>query len=310
MRVVAVAVAVLAWPALCDGAPLGAMSCDFDVDAGFPLDQAAVVIERDRIHMSKFAAPNMLHKHVPFRFGGAEFIEGGGRYLFADTASARDYRDFVVNTYALGGLNFGDQPHFHNLACNWWEVIDHDDTSVALADHVAMRSERYQATGASGDPVRRLLHQRWSTLLSEASARGYAAVQLHYHARLNIVQVVIYVERLAPPNPAAPDPSLVALEADPPLGEAAFGDQGWSRYFDRTQWVMSTWHPYVSGDAGTPSDWPNSPPMPELVCGDGLCVPSRGEDGTSCPDDCAPQCGDAICQAGEDEWACPSDCEW
>ena len=50
----------------------------------------------------------------------------------------------------------------------------------------------------------------------------------------------------------------------------------------------------------------NPNPMPgvcENVCGNGLCGP--GENAGNCSEDCAVECGDAICSVGE---SCPADC--
>src|SRR5204862_7956101 len=95
-----------------------------------------------------------------------------------------------------------------------------------------------------------------------------------------------------------------------PLG-ALFDDRdGWTRDMDKTQWVFTIWQPFQLGDRGAPSLWPYSPPLPGLRCGDGLCVPSSGEDQASCPADCTARCGDAVCQPadGESVTTCPGDC--
>ena len=55
--------------------------------------------------------------------------------------------------------------------------------------------------------------------------------------------------------------SLFALADAPSLGQA-FDDAGWAKLFDRTQWVLTIWFPFESGDTGEPSVWPNSPPFP------------------------------------------------
>ena len=66
--------------------------------------------------------------------------------------------------------------------------------------------------------------------------------------------------------------------------------------------------PVRGGDYGTPAVFPNSPPLPSPLCLDGVCEVSRGESGTSCPLDCPPACGDAVCQQGENTKNCPGDC--
>jgi len=100
---------------------------------------------------------------------------------------------------------------------------------------------------------------------------------------------------------------LEALEFATPLGHA-FDDQGWPKTFDRTQWVLNIWFPFVLGDRGEPSLWTHSPPLPEPSCGDSVCEVSRGERHATCPGDCPPSCGDGVCQTGEDTHNCPGDC--
>ncbi|MCH8147624.1 MAG: hypothetical protein IH987_06455, partial [Planctomycetes bacterium] len=43
-------------------------------------------------------------------------------------------------------------------------------------------------------------------------------------------------------------------------------------------------------------------------CGDGTCDPAC-EDCNSCPTDCAPTCGDGVCECGEDCTSCADDCQ-
>lgn len=47
-------------------------------------------------------------------------------------------------------------------------------------------------------------------------------------------------------------------------------------------------------------------------CGDGVCDPGKGEDESTCPDDCKPPdpvCGDGVCEPPEDSNNCPGDCK-
>jgi hypothetical protein len=53
----------------------------------------------------------------------------------------------------------------------------------------------------------------------------------------------------------------MALRDQPSLGRA-FDDAGWVKFFERTQWVLTIWFPFVAGDLGEPSVWLNSPPFP------------------------------------------------
>jgi hypothetical protein len=122
--------------------------------------------------------------------------------------------------------------------------------------------------------------------------------------------VVAYRDRLTPDSPLGPDVAgLAALEAAPPLGTTVSGT-GWQHALDRTSWALTTWLPFVPGDHGAPSLWHYAAfPSPERPGPDGLCEPSRGENGVDHPDECLPHCGDAIAQReeGEDTATCPSD---
>lgn len=51
--------------------------------------------------------------------------------------------------------------------------------------------------------------------------------------------------------------------------------------------------------------------LENVRCGDGVCDTLGGEDGNTCPADCArvrSGCGNSICDPGEDERTCPADC--
>src|SRR5207302_3717284 len=141
-----------------------------------------------------------------------------------------------------------------------------------------------------------------------AKANGMATVWLAYNEEENLATLIYMHDRVVPYNPNVPDfASLGFLAGQPPLGDALVS-QGFTRNFDRTQWVFTAWLPYVAGDHGDPSLWPNSPPFDEPFCGDGVCEVSRGESHGSCAADCQTHCGDAICQSGETDLNCPGDC--
>ncbi|HSC87338.1 MAG TPA: hypothetical protein VLC09_08720 [Polyangiaceae bacterium] len=51
------------------------------------------------------------------------------------------------------------------------------------------------------------------------------------------------------------------------------------------------------------------PEEPQAVCPNHVCETELGESYASCPNDCAPNCGDANCDdSAENAYACPSDC--
>lgn len=134
----------------------------------------------------------------------------------------------------------------------------------------------------------------------------HGGIWLLYNEQEQLATVVYYADRVVPPDPFVPDfASLGMLASMPPLGDV-FADQPWIKTFDRTHWTLTTWFPFVLGDHGEPSLWPNSPPFPEPYPGDGVCEVSRGENGDNSPD-CPATCGDGVAQEGEDTVNCPGD---
>jgi hypothetical protein len=97
-----------------------------------------------------------------------------------------------------------------------------------------------------------------------------------------------------------------ALATAPTMGKV-LDTLGWPRVFDRTSWILTHWFPFAPADSGEPASWPHSPPFPEPYPGDGVCVPSRGENHATAPADCGPLCGDGVAQPGETDLDCPSD---
>src|SRR5690606_17602455 len=149
--------------------------------------------------------------------------------------------------------------------------------------HQVMRTERFAVTGAAIVPV---LRDLWSGLVDHADGASLSAITLNHARHEGLVEVV----RVAPLAATSPE----ELAADPSVGLLV--PPSFERVFDRTQLVLTVWSPYVAGDRGEPAAWPNSPPLPGPTCGDGVCVPSQGEDGASCAADCPPRCGDLVCQ--------------
>jgi len=296
-----------------DVAAQGAFTCDFAVGPEAFSSNLAAGIERDRMYMA--ARPGMLLKHIPLRVDASAVEQGGlafsgGRYLFDTFQHAQMYESFVKHEYTLDGVQFLSRSYFLGSDCHSWEVIG--ASHFASVDRqVLLRTERFALPpGTVTGTVTQLLRARWPALRAQAAARGYTGVWLLYQPREALVSVVALADRLTPDSPLAPDVvGLAALEASTPLG-AVFVDQRWSRVLDRTQWTLTTWFPFRPGDHGHPSLWPySSLPSPERPVADGLCEPSRGENGVNSPDQCLPHCGDAIAQPeeGEDTRTCPSD---
>lgn len=280
----------------------GCFTCDFTIPASYPLD-VAPAIERDRMYMA--ARPGMQRKQIPLRFDNAGDIQSGGRYLFDTRKQAEKYKSWVENDFILDGTHFFDRPYFINPDCHSWRVIGAHNFQD-LQQQVVLRTERWSVPNAS---QMHTLKQRWPQLMAAAAERGLTGAWLLYNKEEQLVQIVYFADRIVPQDPNVPDfASLGALESAPPLGAIFDGEAGWNKTFDRTQWVLTVWFPFVHGDHGQPSLWPNSPPLPEARIGDGVCEVSRGENHANAPTDCGPKCGNGVCNNGENTQNCPGDC--
>lgn len=281
----------------------GAFTADFGLPGAMPLGEVAPLIERDRMYMA--ARPGMQNKYLPIRIDPTtgNFLSGG-RYLFDTEHAAKQYKNWVENDFILDGMNFFDRPIFINPDYHAWRVVGgyHFDE---IDKRIILRTERWSVP--DHNQINTLKH-KWDDILVEASQRGLTSVWLLYSREENLVQLVYFADRIASPDPAVPDfASLAALENSPALGHH-FNPLGWTKTFDRTQWVLTIWFPFKSGDTGRPSLWPHSPPLPAPYCGDGVCEVSRGESNATCPGDCPPTAGNGICEPGENSINCPGDC--
>ncbi|HZM90634.1 MAG TPA: hypothetical protein VFF31_29205, partial [Blastocatellia bacterium] len=266
-----------------------------------PPNIVAPLIERDRMYMA--ARRGMQNKYLPLKFeAGTGNLLSGGRYLFDTEHDAEQYRDWVENDFILDGMHFFDRPFFINPDFHSWRVIEAHHLDE-LAKRVIVRTERWSVP--NNDQVD-TLQQKWNGVLDEARTRGLTSVWLLYNQDERLVQLVYFADRIATQGPA-PDFGLSALESSAALGHH-FDDQAWTKTFDRTQWVLTIWFPFVTGDNGEPSLWPHSPPFPSPNCGDGVCEVSRGETNATCPGDCPPTAGNGKCEPGENTMNCPGDC--
>ena len=281
----------------------GCFTCDFTIPGNSPLD-VAPAIERDRMYMAE--RPGMQRKQIPLRFDNATGdLLSGGRYLFDTRQQAEEYKSWLENDFVLDGSRFFERPYILNRDCHSWRVIGAHNFQD-LPRQVVLRTERWSVPDGS---QMQTLKQRWPQIMAAASERGLTGVWLLYNKEERLAQVVYFADRVAPPDPFVPDfASLGALESAPALGNVFDGQPGWVKIFDRTQWVLTVWFPFVLGDHGQPSLWPNSPPLPEARVDDGVCEVSRGEDHVSAPADCGALCGNGVCDAGEDTQNCPGDC--
>jgi hypothetical protein len=281
----------------------GAFTADFALPGSLPLNEVAPLIERDRMYMS--ARRGMQNKYLPLRI---DFATGnllsGGRYLFDTEHDAEMYKNWVKNDFILDGVHFFDRPIFIDPDYHAWRVIGAHHLGE-IDTRIIVRTERWSV---SGQNISEMLKSKWNAILAEAGGRGMTSAWLLYDKDEQLVQLVYFADRIAPADPTTPDfASLAALQFSPALGHH-FDDQGWTKTFDRTQWVLTIWYPFVTGDNGQPSLWPHSPPLPEPYCGDGVCEVSRGESNATCPGDCPPTAGNGVCEQGENSTNCPGDC--
>jgi len=280
----------------------GAFTADFALPASMPPNLVAPLIERDRMYMA--ARRGMQNKYLPLKFeAGTGNLLSGGRYLFDTEHDAEQYRDWVENDFILDGMHFFDRPFFINPDFHSWRVIEAHHLDE-LAKRVIVRTERWSVP--NNDQVD-TLQQKWDGILDEARTRGLTSVWLLYNAEERLVQLVYFANRISQQGSTPYDAGLTALESSNPLGHH-FDDQAWTKTFDRTQWVLTIWFPFVTGDNGEPSLWPHSPPFPLPNCGDGVCEVSRGESNATCPGDCPPTAGNGKCEPGENTNNCPGDC--
>lgn len=285
----------------------GAMTCDFELPGTFDIGTAAGLIERDRIYMAR--RPGMLRKHIPFRPDPVTgTLRAGGRYLFDTEENAAAYLQWMRTQFVLDGTLFFDREVFSNIDCHSWSTIAAYDLADLHLAQVVFRTERWRVPPGN---QRKLLTHRWPEILAAARARGLSGAWLLYSRPENLVSLISFAPRTIPAGPQFTDAvALAGLESMPALG-TVFDDRNWPKVLDRTQWSFNIWfpNPCDPGDCGEPSLWPNSPLFPEPTNTDGVCVPSRGENAGTAPNDCRPHCGDGVWQAeeGENNTNCPSD---
>lgn len=284
--------------------PRGCFTCDFGLPGNLPLPQVPALIERDRMYMAE--QPGMRTKHLPLRLdGGTGNLLSGGRYLFDTFDQAKDYKDWVTNEFILDGVKFLERPIFLAPECHAWRVVGVQHFGP-VETQIIVRTERWSVP--EGHHLEQRLKNRWDAIKDEAEQRGLTSVWLTYNEEEHLAQLVYFANRVAPADPNIPDfASLAALESAPPLGQL-LDLYGWSKTFDRTQWVLTIWFPFELGDRGAPSLWPHSPPFPQPFSGDGVCEVSRGEKHSNSPTDCGPKCGNGVCNPGENTQNCPGDC--
>jgi hypothetical protein len=281
----------------------GSFSGDFVLAPG-PLNQVPAIIERDRMYMA--SRPGMIRKMLPILFDPATGeVFSGGRYLFDTHEHAKEYKDWVENGFFLDGVQFLQRPLFVKHEVHAWKAIGVAEFAPIETAQFVFRTERWQVPHKNQT---RHLRAAWPEIRHAAKERGLSAVWLDYDPEDHLVQLVYFANRVAAPDPNVPDfASLAALQNAPTLG-GDLAEASWAKVLDRTMWTFTVWYPFVLGDQGQPSPWPNSPPFPQPYCGDGVCEVSRGETNATCAADCTPTCGNGVCDPGENTLNCPGDC--
>ncbi|MBN21181.1 MAG: hypothetical protein CL678_07825 [Bdellovibrionaceae bacterium] len=297
----------------------GAFSCDFQIDLTQQSEPIGAEIERDRIFSQRFVKdytspshPGMLQKHIPIIQDSPTTGFSGGRYLFQSRRQAKKYEQFIKELFVYpANVPFLSRPTFLNPECRDWGVVRAWNFQE-LESHVALRTERFdtgKTTLAEELILRQKLKRRASSIIQEALNRNYAEIQILHNMQDHKVQLVYFISRRSGPDPQQPDGlAFQELASASPIG-SSIESLGLTRVFDLTSFVLTIWLPYESGDQGEAALWPNSPPFPAPACGDNVCIPSQGENYSSCPADCSASCGNGICETGETLTTCPSDCE-
>jgi len=217
------------------GAAAGAaFTCDFAISKNLSPQDIVPMIERDRTVMT--ARPGFLRKFIPLRIDPASGnLLSGGRYLFRTAQDARRYQTWLWRDFMLDGVAFFDRPFFLNPVCHVWDVVGVADLAPYDEHQVVLRTERFRVPAAS---LAALLAARWSQILAEARRRRMTGVWLLHDKPEQLVSLVSFADRSSPLAPDSLDPvRLEQVEQAPPLGDV-FDDQGWTRTFDRTQWVL------------------------------------------------------------------------
>jgi hypothetical protein len=297
-----------------------AFSCDFTLDLANLTEAPGAAIERDRVLMQRFAReftnpdhPGMIQKHIPLFPISQTRSLAGGRYLFEGKHQAEQYAEFVTKLFTYpGDTRFLQRPEFSDPECRAWEVVE--AWTFARNDaFVAFRTERFDTHRVGPGQEKVLfarLRRKADDLIDLAHSRGYAEIHILHSSEDHKVQLVYFMSRMSPVSPTQPDVvALGKISSDPALGDFIASRLGLTRVYDQSHFVLTKWLPYRPGDRGAPAAWPNSPPFPEPFCGDDVCIPSRGESGSSCAVDCTVTCGNKVCDAGESLTTCPSDCE-
>jgi hypothetical protein len=289
-----------------------------------PMADVGKVLANDQIHMLRMASDAglaVLDKHVPAfvifdQSGNVVSVQSGGFYQCATLADCEGYLNDVVAKYALDGVLFNDRPYFHHsFAGHSYEVIGGAQFQDIPRDY-AIKITRWSVPASVPNP-HALIASQWPLARLQACRRGTLAQAHLLWSESERVAAEVTIGVAVQPAPGDPTPYYVET-----LGALA-GQDVLDPLFDRLSWpriappvtdtylVLTYWPSWFA-----PSRWPNSPsatpggPLPEPTCGDGSCntTVTHEEDPVTCPVDCAPGCGDGVCEVDENADTCAIDC--
>ncbi len=303
------------------GANFNTLSVDTAI---LPMADVGKVLADDQIHMLRMAQNAGLHvlnKHVPAfvifdGMGNVTSVESGGFYQCATEADCQGYLDQVIPNYVEDGVAFADRPEFHHsFQTHAYQVIG-GAKFRDITDDYAIKITRWHVRQPKWNP-RDLLALQWALhTRREACSRGLAQAFLLWSEKEQVVAEVTIGTKV---TPAQGDPTPYFVET---LGALASQDV-LDPIFDQlpldrvpppvtdTYLVLTYWSGVYD-----PSRWPNSAsttpggPLPEPYCGDGSCnqTVTDNENAQTCPVDCAPTCGNHVCDGGENGDTCAADC--
>ena len=113
----------------------------------FPRSGRAVDRARSNVHgCPSRHAPQA----YPDQFGPQPLasVFSGGRYLFDTAEHAREYRDWVFNSYVLDGVLFLKRSYFLSPECHAWTVIGAHDFGDVHSSQIVLRTERWSLRNA------------------------------------------------------------------------------------------------------------------------------------------------------------------
>lgn len=236
---------------------------EFLLGDGLPIDEAPLVIQRDRYNEAQVQGFNrkLLPMSIDPKSGRRH---AGGYYLLDKSEGAETLLNYYVkDEYVLDTVPILKRGYFFDPACHIWNVVGaHDFRPLETSQHVV----RFQRWRGKGTGMRERLDRLWPALRDRAEEAGLAAAWLLENDRQDeTVGLVSARERAPDTDRRKPDfTSIDALSRDT-TGAAldVFGEL--EKSFDRTSWIFSIWFPYRRGGTDNKATlWPNSPPFPGL----------------------------------------------